>query len=245
MFRLSFLKKVLFRKLGLKTYLRVIRVGFFVLYKSGLLKFEKDYDFHYFARTLIKPGDTVIDMGANLGYYTTLFLKWVGSKGKVYAIEPVPVYQEILTKSLSKKNNFHLLPYALGASEKNIEIVLPYYDGLLHTGRAYVKDETHDRPVGYKTQIFRARMKSPAELLNLNTKLDFIKCDIEGFEYVVFNEMREILKKHMPILQIEIGPKNSKNMDLLLSGIGYEKYILKKKIGELENDKRMRKNLLL
>ena len=43
------------------------------------------------ARSLLRPGDTVVDVGANFGYYTALAASIVGSRGRVYAFEPSPV----------------------------------------------------------------------------------------------------------------------------------------------------------
>src|SRR5258708_5327092 len=51
-------------------------------------------------RTIIRPGDTVFDVGANAGQYTTLFCRLVGSAGAVHAFEPVPPTFAILQDNL-------------------------------------------------------------------------------------------------------------------------------------------------
>ena len=55
----------------------------------------------YFAEQ-IKPGDTVIDIGANLGYYTLLAGDLVTATGRVVAVEPNPLVFELLSKSVKK-----------------------------------------------------------------------------------------------------------------------------------------------
>lgn len=53
----------------------------------------------------VKEGDTVIDIGANIGYFTVLLANLVGTKGKVYAFEPDPRNFELLQCTI-KRNNF-------------------------------------------------------------------------------------------------------------------------------------------
>ena len=60
----------------------------------------------------IKEGDLVIDVGANIGYYTLIFAKLVGEKGKVYAFEPEPRSFKLLKKNVeeNKYQNIMMVP---------------------------------------------------------------------------------------------------------------------------------------
>ena len=51
-------------------------------------------------RRIVKPGDTVVDAGANIGYYTVIASRLVGDQGKVYAFEPEPVNFAMLHKNV-------------------------------------------------------------------------------------------------------------------------------------------------
>src|SRR5688572_2698164 len=98
------IKRFLFKILGIENYLKLLNKGFFFFYHAGLLKFADGYRYHYFVKNLIKPGDTVVDIGANLGYFTKLFSKWTGNKGSVIAIEPVPLYNKIIRWAVGRRD---------------------------------------------------------------------------------------------------------------------------------------------
>ena len=60
-------------------------------------------------------------------------------------------------------------------------------------------------------------------LSNLD-RIDYIKCDIEGYELNVFKEISPLLDLHKPIVQIEIAPKNLDEMCQLFSDLGFIQY---------------------
>ena len=70
------IQKIIFRYLSIENYLRLLQRLFFVMYRWGLLKNKKEYEYHYYIKNLINEGDVVIDIGANLGYYSILMSSW-------------------------------------------------------------------------------------------------------------------------------------------------------------------------
>jgi len=60
--------------------------------------FEKDL--LAYMHTVLRPGDTFVDVGANIGYVSAFARQRVGPSGRVYCFEPVPEYAEILKASL-------------------------------------------------------------------------------------------------------------------------------------------------
>src|SRR5688572_20270646 len=92
------LKKTLFRILGLNAYLSLLQKFYLLSYKSGYLKNNKSYAWHYFVKKLLKPDDVIIDIGANLGYFSYVFIETVKKQGHVYSVEPVEIYRQQLNK---------------------------------------------------------------------------------------------------------------------------------------------------
>jgi FkbM family methyltransferase len=197
------------------------------MYNMGILKFNKKiYSYHYFVKKLIKKGDTIVDIGANLGYYSVLFAKWTGPKGKVIGVEPIHIYNKLYKEITAKFNNTTLYPYALGNEDKEIEMVAPNYDGIFHTGLPHVYNKRTDGNINDKMFRFTAKMVRPVELLSSIPRIDYIKCDVEGFEYTILHEMEEIIKKDRPIIQIEIWSTYEEKVNHLLNEIDYEPFKL-------------------
>jgi len=177
---------------------------------------------------LIDNGDVIIDIGANLGYYSFLFARWTGDSGKVFAVEPIVVYNKIFNEKAKKIKNITLYPYALGAEEKTVELVSSPQTGFLSTGLPHIYDPQRDGNVENQEFKFDAQMKKPSELFGNLDKIDYIKCDIEGYEYIVLSDMKEILRKFTPKIQVEVWPDNEKKLLELLDELGYTPFKLHK-----------------
>lgn len=220
-------KKALFKILGLKNYLRVLHRGFHFSYAMGFLKNNNIYKYHYFDKKFIREGDAVLDIGANLGYYTLLFANWVGEKGKVYAVEPVKNFADTIQWASKKYNNIELFNYALGETDQEVLLGTPDNFGYLRTGLAHViKNDEVNKEHEF---TFKAQMKRGSELFSEIKKLDFIKCDIEGYEEVVLPEMNGLIMKFKPPIQLETWGDHQPKVETFLLNAGYEKY-------SLEND---------
>jgi precorrin-6B methylase 2 len=88
---------------------------------------KREDDVEDFILNNLKPGDTFIDVGANIGYYTILASKLVGVNGRVLAIEPVPQTANILKINLllNKANNVTLIEKAAWNTVGKLRIKLP------------------------------------------------------------------------------------------------------------------------
>lgn len=220
------IKAYLFRLLGEENYLKLLNRGFFFSYNTGLLKSDEGYKYHYFAKQLIKKGDTVVDIGANLGYFTKLFSKWVGDTGKVIAIEPVPIYTRIIRWTCKNRKNITLYPYALGKENKKVHLVTPDHFGYLRTGLPHIYDEKNNKALSEYEFSFEAEMKKANELFASFERIDYLKCDIEGYEEVVIPEILPALERFKPTIQIETWGTHKPVVESALQSAGFEKYYL-------------------
>ncbi|GHT12264.1 hypothetical protein FACS189426_15370 [Bacteroidia bacterium] len=234
-------KGFIFKSLGLKNYLRILQRSYFLLYKMGFLKGNASYAYHYFVKRLIKKGDVVVDIGANLGYYSILFAKWTGSSGKVFSVEPIAVYNQIFNEQAKKYAHITLYPYALGLEEKKIELVSSSQTGVLNTGLPHVYDPQKDGSIESQQFKFEAQMKIPSVLFQDLERIDYIKCDIEGFEYTVLSNMKEIIRKCKPKVQVEVWADEEENILQLFDELGYTPYKLYKNrlVTQMKNDRRL------
>jgi SAM-dependent methyltransferase len=108
------LRRFLYKNLSFEQYLWLLSQGYFFTFRTGLLKGNPLYKYPYFIPQLVETGDYVLDIGANLGYFTTLFARLVGPKGKVFAVEPVEPVLKVLGWNTRGYKNIEIVPFALG-----------------------------------------------------------------------------------------------------------------------------------
>jgi len=150
----------------------------------------------------LKPGMTCLDIGSNIGYYVLLENKIVGKKGKVIAIEPSPYNFECLKKNLEFPENSTIKAYNFAAGDIDGEI------------RFFVNERSNGCQVLYEGRKVPNR---PGKIINVpirtmdkfveeqNLKnIDFVRMDVEGYEYNIFKGMSKTIEKFHPIIQIEV-----------------------------------------
>lgn len=221
----KFIRSILLKTLGLEGYLAIVSDAYLRVTNAGFLKSK--YPELFFLKKIIKPNFVCMDIGANVGYYSTNLSRLCGVNGKVYAIEPVPLFANVLKRNMHKfgLQNITLYQTALGAENKKIEMGTPMVDGVFRHGLTHVLDKNENHST---LETFEAEMKIPDELFASISKLDFIKCDVEGYEIYLFPHLLNTIKKFKPIIQIEISTtQNRKEIYNLLSPFGYKAFGLK------------------
>ena len=216
--------RILYRLLSLENYLRVVSRMFFLYRALGLGRGGRALEYVYHLPQLVKQGDKVIDIGANLGYYTCPLADLVGEEGRVYAVEPVPVIFLVLKRNVGKRRNVELLNYALGEECRTIEMANDSVAsaGYFGTGRNFVSEGELSKDA----VRFTAQMKQGSELFGGMEKIDFIKCDIEGYERVVLPELRPLIEKFHPTVLVETDGESRQQMIAMFTELGYSAYML-------------------
>ena len=216
--------RLLYRLLPLEGYLRVVSRMFFLYRALGIGRRGRALEYNYHLPQLVGRGATAIDIGANLGYYTRPLSDIVGNEGRVYAVEPVPVIFEVLKRNVAGCKNVSLLNYALGNEERIIEMANDSVAaaGYFGTGRNFVSDGE----LSGEAIKFSAEMRRGSVLFAKLERVDFIKCDIEGYERVVIPEMRAIIERHHPTILIETDGETRHEIIGMFMQMGYRAYML-------------------
>lgn len=216
------IRQLLFKLLGLNRYLQLISYIFLKTYRMKW--WLADHAQVRFLGKLITPGMYCLDIGANLGYISVPLSRLVGKNGKVFSVEPVPTFRSRLEQNLKQfaLENVTVFPYALGEKDgETISMGTPEVAGVIRHGRTEVL-EGQDMNVAVTHQT---TMKRPDSLFSDLPKLDFIKCDVEGYELHIIPLLEALILKHQPILEIEITPyEHKKELCQLIENWGYKTF---------------------
>ncbi len=154
---------------------------------------------------LIRPGMTVLDIGANVGKWTLRMSRLVGPHGRVIAFEPMAETFRHLTVNMAGCDNVTLLNAAVSASTAEVKMAVPTRDGW---------------PDHYRAQIGSAGngvMSISVDALGL-PPVQLVKMDVEGHEHEAMTGMRALLERDRPVLIVE---GDDERVISLLRDLGY------------------------
>lgn len=139
----------------------------------------------------IKPGMTVVDVGAHIGYFTLLAARLVGPEGRVHAVEPGPDSLDILSINVSsnKFQNVQIHPVAAGSYSRRREFRLT---------KSSDSCGFYPHPNSATIQTVDVDQRTVDEIVG--GQVDAIKIDVEGAELEVLEGMAEILRRNAPLL---------------------------------------------
>jgi FkbM family methyltransferase len=178
------------------------------------------------ARRLVRPGDTVIDVGANIGLWVMGMARAVGARGHVHAFEPFPANFARLRANLERNGLAWVRCHQLAAAD-------------------WVGDAQFLAPTGSNSGVGALRPDAPRGPFSVRvttldefcgqqalTHVSMLKVDVEGAELRVFQGAQKLLgSADAPMVMFEVGdslaaaygstPTEAK---AFLAGIGYEIY---------------------
>ena len=145
-------------------------------------------------KEIIKKDQIVIDVGANIGYFSTLFSKLVGTTRKVYAFEPAPINFEILQRNILVNNLKNVLIHQTAAS--NVSDIQDLYLSTWNFGdnRLFEKPRDERDLEREKIQVDTIRLDEI-----IQDKINLIKIDVQGFEWQVIDGAKKLIDNNNDI----------------------------------------------
>jgi FkbM family methyltransferase len=155
--------------------------------------YEKDMNVF---RSLVAPGQTAVDVGANLGFVTTMLASIVGPEGRVLSFEPSPTVFEKLRKTVGANRLEQVIPFNVGCGSSS---------SIMQLNR--VTDSSGNASIvaaGADAQEIRVeRLDDVAEVWAAQVSL--LKIDTEGYEPEVLRGAERLIAEHRPIIYLEMG----------------------------------------
>jgi FkbM family methyltransferase len=152
---------------------------------------------------VLEPGDVFFDIGANVGFFTLLAARLVGTAGTVIAFEPVPRVRRVLRLNtlVNRRRNVRVRREAVAATDGPATLVLAAHMGGAALEAAGAPPDAvgtfSTRTVALDTLVRRQIVPPP----------DLVKIDVEGAEHLVLLGMQSLLSTAAPSLLIEFdGP---------------------------------------
>jgi FkbM family methyltransferase len=139
---------------------------------------ELDRKITWVCSRVVCKGDTVLDIGANLGLVTFILSAQVGSTGRVHAFEPIPAMQELIDRGIARNaiSNVRLHRIALGSEPSELTLSVP-------RGQAGSASFVKNRHFAESDEI-RVPVRTLSEVMVKQEahKIRLVKIDVEGFE---------------------------------------------------------------
>lgn len=184
----------------------------------------------------VTPGTVVVDVGANVGFFTLKFAQWVGPSGLVLAIEPDGENFDALTRALAKSG--------VAPRVRACKAVAAERPGSL----ALQRNAFH--PGDHKIALGVSGIEVPAVSLDAlldehpGKRVSLVKIDVQGAEMMVLAGARRMLAEHAPALFVEVDESalahfgaSSRDLVSLLEGFGYRMHELRRDGGAAPLDR--------
>ena len=176
----------------------------------------------------LHPGDTLLDIGANIGYVSACFLNNVPDS-KTIAVEPQPQILDLLQHNLKQfgSDRYQVVPVALSDTDGDGWLEICDYN----RGASKLVAERGSRSTS-------VGLWSAAELFSNLAKVDLIKIDVEGHEEEILRSCANALKQLKPraIVFEEHSTKSAPNgsIGILLTDAGYQIFGVRKRLTRLD-----------
>jgi FkbM family methyltransferase len=148
---------------------------------------------------VIRPGQTVYDVGSNVGFFALLAARLVGEAGVVHAFEAAPECSRALERNVRRNGFTNVTVHAVAVSDRSGEVEL--MQGR-HPGGATIAEA--DRPRDHRRSIVVPCVTVDDLVAGGTAPPDFVKIDVEGAEAAVLGGMATTLERHPPVVLCEL-----------------------------------------
>lgn len=157
-----------------------------------------------FLQRSLKPGMTMIDVGANVGFMALLAAKSVGAEGTVLAIEPDPGNAELLRANVERNGykNISIQRCAVGAEPGTAQL----FRSAWNMGNHRLNPGEAGQAIAYEAVSVPVRTVDSLVVDNRLSRVDLIKMDVEGYEPGVLAGMTATLERFKPVILTEFWP---------------------------------------
>lgn len=190
-----------------------------------------------FMKTHLRPGQTFVDLGGNIGLFSIVASSLVGPTGKVYTFEALSNNVATLKRSMAE-NAFCdnvVLTHSIVGDRARDDMVIAYQpldEGSGNSGGSFIAPADASLPHYLRREPIH--QDALDVLLGAETKVDFIKMDIEGAEVLAMRGAREILTHSSPIIMSEVHTRqlelvsqaNWREYFALMASYGYRPHFI-------------------
>jgi FkbM family methyltransferase len=148
-------------------------------------------------KTLVHSDDCVLDVGANIGWYTILAAKLVGPNGQVHAFEPDPPLASTIQINLEHNDLSNATVHWAAVSDTCGDVYFYQWSGQ-NMGLSSLRD------LGLSSTMLTIASITLDSLLDTLPKVSLVKIDVEGAEYKVLKGMKGLLLRDKPNLILEV-----------------------------------------
>ncbi len=160
-------------------------------------------------KSLVRPGMVVVDIGANLGYYTLLAARLLGGQGRVYAFEPDPANYALLVKNIQANAFSNVVSTQMAVSDHAGSHLLfrhKYNFGCHSLSKANATEYDGS------TEVTTTTLDHFFAEVHPESKIDLIKMDVQGAEGQVIDGARNLLGEMKPAILMEFFPEALRNL---------------------------------
>jgi len=162
---------------------------------------------------ILRPGMVIVEIGANIGYYCLVALNVMGRQGRIYAFEPSEENMRLLRTNVAindLEGFITTIPKAVG----NINGQQSFYIMSKRNMSSFLKRE-EDNIIKVVDTVSVETVRLDDYFKDIEKSIDFVRMDVEGYEFEVINGMKGILqsRNHPSGLFIEVHSH-------LLNGVG-------------------------